>query len=72
MPVKSKKIDHYEKRFGLVALERGFITAEQLVSALTIQVQEDIEFGSHRLIGKIFVDQNTISAKQVGEVLKYM
>ena len=72
MPVKSKKIDRYEKRFGLVAFERGFITAEQLVSAIAIQVQEDIEMGSHRLVGKIFVDQNIMSVKQIGEVLKYM
>jgi hypothetical protein len=68
--LKSKKVDHYEKRFGVVGIEKGFITADQLVSALRIQVQEDIEMGYHRLIGKIFVDQDIMSGKQVSEILK--
>lgn len=70
MPVKSQKIDHYEKRFGVVAIEKGFITADELIHALTIQVQEDIEIGYHRLIGKIFLDQGIMSEKQIAEVLK--
>ena len=70
MPVKSKKIDHYEKRFGLVAVEKGFITADELINALTIQVQEDVEIGFHRLIGKIFLDQGVMSEKQIARVLK--
>ncbi|MFC1811473.1 hypothetical protein ACFL03_02150 [Thermodesulfobacteriota bacterium] len=70
MPIKSKKLDKYEKRFGVIAAEKGFITADELVNALTIQVQEDIEMGYHRLIGKIFVDQGIMSGKQVSELLK--
>ncbi|MFC1814217.1 hypothetical protein ACFL03_16160 [Thermodesulfobacteriota bacterium] len=72
MPIKSKIVDKYEKRFGVVALEKGYITADQLVKALTIQVQEDIDMGYHRLIGKIFIDQDIMSGKQVSEVLKEM
>ncbi|MFC1488771.1 hypothetical protein ACFL6B_02865 [Thermodesulfobacteriota bacterium] len=68
--LKSKKVDHYEKRFGVVALEKGFITADELVNALTIQVQEDIEVGYHRFIVKIFVDQGIMSGNQVSETLK--
>jgi len=70
MPIKSKKFDKYEKRFGVVALEKGFITADELVNALTIQVQEDIEMGYHRLIGKIFLDQGIMSGKQISELFK--
>jgi len=72
MPIKSKLVDKYEKRFGVVALEKGYITADQLVKALTIQVQEDIDMGYHRLIGKIFIDQGIMSGKQVSEILKEM
>ena len=70
MPIKSKKVDHYEKRFGIVALEKGFVTADELIHALKIQVQEDIEMGHHRLIGKIFHDQGIMSGKQIGQLLK--
>ena len=56
MPVKSKKIDHYEKRFGVVAIEKGFITADELINGLKVQVQEDVGLGYHRLIGEILLD----------------
>lgn len=42
MPVKSKKIDHYEKRFGVVTIEKGFIAADELINGLKVQVQEDV------------------------------
>ena len=70
MTIKSKRVEKYEKRFGVVALEKGYITADELVNALTIQVQEDIEMGYHRLIGKIFLDQGIMSGKQVSGLLK--
>ena len=70
MTIKSKRVEKYEKRFGVVALEKGFVTADELVNALKIQVQEDIEMGYHRLIGKIFLDQGIMSGKQVSGLLK--
>jgi len=56
--------------FGVVAFKKGYVTSDQLVKALTIQVQEDIDMGYHRLIGKIFIDQGIMSGKQVSEILK--
>jgi len=70
MPVKSKKIDHYEKRFGVVAIEMGFITSDELINGLKVQVQEDVELGYHRLIGEIFLDRGDMSEEQIAEVLK--
>ena len=70
MTIKSKRVEKYEKRFGVVAVEKGFITSDELVNALTIQVQEDIEMGYHRLIGKIFLDQGIMSGKQISELFK--
>ena len=37
----------FQKRFGLIAVEKGFITAEQLVEAFKVQVLEEIEKGKH-------------------------
>jgi DNA-binding NtrC family response regulator len=63
-------IDRMEKRFGIIAVEKGFITTEQLFEALRIQVREDIERGEHRLIGRIFLDQGLMTFSQIDEVLE--
>ena len=66
---KPKKIEHYEKRFGIMAIEKGFITSNDLVKGLTVQVSEDIKKIPHRLLGEIFFDLGLMTAKQVEEVL---
>ena len=70
MPEKSEKMEHYEKRFGIIAIEKGFITPDELINALAIQVQEDVENGTHRQIGEILLDQDIMSANQIEEVVK--
>ena len=70
MPEKQGKIEHYEKRFGLIAIEKGFITPADLITALTVQVQEDVEHGTHRQLGEILLDQDTMSANQIEKVVK--
>ena len=69
MPDKPGKIEHYEKQFGIIAIEKGFISSEELIEALKIQVKEDIKYETHRLIGEILLDQNFITAQQIQEVL---
>ena len=69
MSDKPGKIEHYEKRFGIIAIENGFITPDQLTEALKIQVYEDIEYKTHRLIGEILLDKDYITAMQIQEVL---
>jgi hypothetical protein len=63
---------HLEKRFGVLAVEKGLITADQVIEALRIQVFEDIEKGKHRLIGRILLEQGLITLAQIEEVLKSM
>ena len=63
------KIEHYEKRFGITAFEKGFITPENLIDALKIQVKEDIALKTHRLIGEILLDLDHMTAVQIQEVL---
>ncbi len=62
--------DHREKRFGVVALQKGFITPDQLFKALKVQVQDDLEKGNHRLLGEILFDEGVMTWTQVGEVLE--
>ncbi|MBW2118941.1 MAG: hypothetical protein JRF53_14535 [Deltaproteobacteria bacterium] len=67
---KPKGIEQYEKRFGVIAIEKGFITPDELIKALTVQVQEDIEHLTHRQIGEILLDQDIMSANQIEEVVR--
>ncbi len=64
------KINHYEKRFGIIAIERGFISSEDLIEALKVQVGEEIEIGKHRLLGEILLYQDKITARQIDDVVK--
>jgi hypothetical protein len=57
-------------RFGTVALERGFLTPGQLGKAVSIQMKEDLEGLSHRLIGEVLVDLGFMSIFQVNEVIE--
>ena len=43
MPKEFEQITSYEERFGNIAIAKGFITSEELLSALKIQVQEETE-----------------------------
>jgi len=64
--MSTEKIDN---RFGVVAIEKGFITFEQLVEALKIQVSEELEGNKRRLIGQILIDKEYITISQIDEVL---
>jgi len=64
--------DHLEKRFGVLAMEKQWITASQLVEAMKVQVTEDIEKGKHRLIGRILLEEGWMTLAQIDDVLKSM
>jgi hypothetical protein len=67
---KPRSSDHYDKRFGVIAIEKRYIEPDDLIEALTIQVREDIEKKPHRFIGEIFLDQDIMSPDQIEEVVK--
>ncbi len=62
----TQKID---KRFGTIAIEKGFITQEQLFEVLKIQVAEELEGDKRRLVGQILYDKGFITPDQIDEVL---
>ena len=64
--------DQLERRFGIVAVEKGYVSPEQVLEALRIQVTENVEKKKHRFIGTILVDQGYMKHSQISEVLKAM
>ena len=60
------------KRFGVIAVEKGFITLEQLVEALTVQVIEETEGKKRRLIGQILLSMGYLTSSQIDEVMETM
>ncbi len=65
-------IQHLERRFGITAVKQGFITAEQLIEALSTQIMEELEDSGHRLIGEILFEKRYLSAVQIKEVLNQL
>jgi hypothetical protein len=62
-------IEHYEKQFGIIAIEKGFITPAMLIEGLKAQVEEEVDFHAHRLIGEILMEKDYLTAMQIQEIL---
>ena len=63
-----KKKNH--KRFGVIAVEKGFISDDQLLQALSLQAEENLKSGKHRLLGQILLDLGFMTEPQIEEVLE--
>ncbi len=57
-------------RFGKIAVDMGFVTAEQLKEAITEQVEEDLAGKPHRPIGKILLENGWMTEEQNDIVVK--
>ena len=62
-------IEVHDKRFGVIAVEKRFITKEQLFEALKTQVEEDLSGKSHTLIGIILLRLGYLTVEQADEIL---
>ena len=65
-------IENLERRFGNVAVAKGYITPEQLVEAMTIQIREEVERSLRRLLGTILFELGYITIDQIDDVLRAM
>jgi hypothetical protein len=65
-------IERLDKRFGTIAIEKGFITLDHLMEALEIQVTEDLEGIKHRFICQILLEKGYLTNIQINEVIKFM
>jgi len=66
----TEAITHYERQFGLIAIGKGFITKEDLLDALSIQIQEDLGLEPHRQVGAILLSLGKMDPGQIEEVVK--
>ena len=64
--------EQYKKRFGEIAVEKGFITTDQLDEALTVQKENDLTGLDHRLIGSVLYRRGYMTIEQVIEVLSVL
>ena len=67
---KKKGIELPQRRFGLIALEKGFIKADQLYEALLRQRAQETEGADRRPLGMILKDLGYLSVSQIEEVLQ--
>jgi hypothetical protein len=58
------------KRFGAVAIEKGFITRDQFVEAMAMQIDNDLEGVESKAIGSILQAMGYMTSSEVDEVLK--
>lgn len=67
---KEQKIKNF-LRFGQVAVERGFVTEEQLKEVLSEQIANDpyVRLRPRRLIGEIFLEKGWMNSMQIQTVL---
>ena len=65
-------LQNLERRFGMTAVKKGYITAEQLIAALSTQIMEELEGLEHRLIGEILLEKEYLTDVQMKEVLKFL
>jgi hypothetical protein len=66
------KQEEYQKGFGTEAIEKGFITQEQLIEGMEIQVKEEIEERTHRPIGTILKELGHMTVLQIDEIYRGM
>ena len=62
----------HDKRFGVIAVEEGFITKEQLFEAMKLQVEEDLSGKPHTLIGIILIKLGYLTKEEANHVLLTM
>jgi len=64
--------DTLAKRFGDIAIQKKFITKNQLLEAMTVQIENQLEGAEHKLIGAILIELMYMSEDQVNEVVETM
>lgn len=57
------------RRFGAIAVQKGFVSVEQVKKAMADQIEDDMNGREHRLLGTILYDNGAISESQIEMVL---
>jgi hypothetical protein len=65
-------MDLPERRFGFIAIEKGFIRADQLWEALIKQRAQETGGTERRPLGMILKDLGYLSVSQINEILQIL
>ena len=57
-------------RFGTMAVKKGFVTKDQVLEVMKVQMERDLDGLEHRLIGSILYSKGYITLPQIDEVLE--
>ena len=60
---------NFGKRFGVTAINKGFITKDQFLEAMGVQIDNDLEGLTPRLIGSVLLSMGYMNIDQINEVL---
>ena len=67
---RRKGIELPQRRFGLIALEKGFIKADQLYEALIRQRAQETGGAERRPLGMILKDLGYLTVSQINEIMQ--
>ena len=59
-----------QKRFGSLALDKGFVNVQQIIEALSIQLKENIEEKRNRPIGEILLQLGYINTQEIKDLIE--
>ncbi len=62
----------FDKRFGMIAIKKGYIAFEQAYEALVVQVTEELEKSKRRPLGEILHEKGHLTSTQIDGVLASM
>ena len=62
----------YARQFGCIAIDKGFVTAEQVIDALSDQITHNHSaiVRPHKLIGEILFEKRWMTLRQIETVLE--
>ena len=67
---RAMDLDLPERRFGFIAIEKGFIKADHLYEALIKQRAQETGAAERRPLGMILKDLGYLSVSQIDEILQ--
>ena len=62
----------FDKRFGMIAIKKGYIAFDQAYEALVTQVTEELDSAKRRPIGEILHEKGYMTPTQIDGILTSM
>jgi hypothetical protein len=65
-----KEVSKLCRRFGMIAVKKGFVSKDQIKEAFMEQLDDDLNEREHRLIGEILFEKGLITWDQMTIVVE--